>query len=64
MINGEPLDPNRVYTAAVMAFLVDVGDDGLDMLVASKNPDNVQLTDLARVDARQALIDELQATYP
>ena len=64
MINGEPLDPSRVYTAAVMAFLVDVGDDGLDMLVASKNPNNVQLTDLTRADARRALINELQATYP
>ena len=63
LINGEALEPDRVYTVAIMSFLIDYGDDGLDMLVASKNPD-VQETGMARVDARDALAKELQATYP
>ncbi len=63
LINGEALDPERIYTVAIMSFLIDYGDDGLDMLVVSKNPD-VQETGMARADARDALAKELQATYP
>ncbi|MEL6750303.1 MAG: bifunctional metallophosphatase/5'-nucleotidase [Pseudomonadota bacterium] len=63
LIDNKALDPERIYTVAIMSFLIDYGDDGLGMLVTSNNPD-VQETNMPRADARDALVRELQATYP
>jgi 5'-nucleotidase/UDP-sugar diphosphatase len=60
LINGRPLDTGQTYTVAINDFLVSGREQNLGYL----SQDNAGLRVVAEtVDVRQALIDQLQATY-
>ncbi len=60
LIKGKPIKPQRNYKVATASFLIERGDAGLEFLV--NNP-RIQLLSNKVIDARIALILELERTY-
>lgn len=60
-VQGQPIDPNRVYRIATSAFLLTGGEKNLEFLTRS-NPDVVKVTD--GQDMRFAVIKEFQKRWP
>lgn len=63
LINGAPLQPERLYKVAITDFLIDRGDEGLEFLKPSVTP-AIKRLPATPVDTRRALMDELRRVYP
>ena len=60
IVNGQPLDPSKMYTVGMPVFLMTGGETRLDFL----NRDNVQISDVRNYrDIRAVVMDELRARY-
>ncbi len=59
-IDGKPLNPDEDYTIAIVSFLVDSGDTGLEFLATDAR---ISKTSMKAVDVRKAMAGQLQRTY-
>ncbi len=58
LINQQAIDAKKLYKVVITDFLLEKGDNGLEFLTLKNNP-SIKRLDVAPIDVRKALIQEL-----